>query len=179
MKKLILLCTVFAGVIANAYINEDNEYAPNPTAKEIVIYDSGDAPKQEIASKDFTNLKLLKSRSKTDLKITSDLQTKTYSYLKFNVLNDQQMGGKAVSLFDTKKKVMLNLMIVENPTETLESMSVMEGNKFYNEQTNEIIKVINKNGKIFYAVYKLSDSTDTAYTDELYSLYEEIISNIY
>ncbi len=179
MKKLILLCTVFVGVIANAYINEDNEYAPNPTAKEIVIYDSGDAPKQEIASKDFANLKLLKSRSKTDLKITSDLQTKTYSYLKFNILNDQQMGGKAVSLFDTKKKVILNLMIVENPTETLESMSVMEGNKFYNEQTNEIIRVINKNGKTFYAVYKLSDSSDMAYTDELYSLYEEIISNIY
>ena len=65
MKKLILLCTVFVGVIANAYINEDNEYAPNPTAKEIVIYDSGDAPKQEVASKDFANLKLLKSRSKT------------------------------------------------------------------------------------------------------------------
>ena len=77
MKKLILLCTVFVGVIANGYINEDNEYAPNPTAKEIVIYDSGDAPKQEVASKDFANLKLLKSRSKTDLKITSDLQTKT------------------------------------------------------------------------------------------------------
>ncbi len=55
MKKLILLCTVFVGVIANAYINEDNEYAPNPTAKEIVIYDSGDAPKQEVASKDFAN----------------------------------------------------------------------------------------------------------------------------
>ena len=57
MKKLILLCTVFAGVIANAYINEDNEYAPNPTAKEIVIYDSGDTPTQEVSTKDFANLK--------------------------------------------------------------------------------------------------------------------------
>ena len=179
MKKKLILGMFFTPIIANAYINEDNEYEPNPLAKEIVIYDSGDSPNQNNDSKELVNLKILKSRMKTSLKISNNLRTKTYSNLKFNISSEQRMGGKTLSLVDTKKKVVFDFTIIENPTDTLESFDMIETNKYYSSITNEFLRVINKGGKVYYAIYKVSNSSDTEYVEELSSLYEDIIDSIY
>ncbi len=193
MKKIILLLgTTFCSFLSYSYIDEDNEYKPDPNAKEIVIYDSGETTQStetsRIYSKKVSNIDdipvnirdiyEIKNRGISLTKVIKNVYAKTYKNLYFLNYENENFGERSVYLMDNKTKKAFELYVVYKPNISLDSYEKINTNEYYDSKTKTTVKVVKISRDDYYVIYRLN-SQDEEYNNEVKQLYNDIIKSLY